>query len=485
MRFKLIHKLLVINVGIILALTASSVMFSRSVSTGMFSNALNGIDQDVMRKLVDTLGEHYKEHGSWDRFINDHTAWADRVNQTFFPVFFSLIEDSGNNPMNSFPGLAQTEEGFMPSNVESWNVPFGTFLQRCALLDEKQSVLIKPEFLTQEVSKKAIRVEGEVVGWIQVGKINVDILPLAQYFFEQQMKIIYWSTIIGGLVAAALSILFSRILTAPIKKLTVGAKAIAERKFDTKINVASNDEFQDLAESFNSLSQELASYALRQRQWLSNISHDLKAPLTVLVGEIYAICDNLSSCDEKTINLLQDEVNHVKRLADDLFEMSKGEELGFQYQFSKIDLSQVIHRQIQHYETRFKENHLDVTEHQPPHSTFVLGDENRLAQVFGNLLENCIRYVNSPGKVNVNVTQGDNAITVELEDSGPGVSTTELDKLFDRFYSQHESDFKKARGTGLGLAICQEIIHGHQGSIVASKGTNGGLLITIILPNFE
>lgn len=483
MRFKLVHKLLAVNIGIILVLTASLVSLSYYFSSGMFSGALNGIDREVMKHLSHKLGNYYDTHESWDGLIEDRSAWAESVDQSFYNVFFSLVERAGHSPVASFQGLEKTGNGFMPQDTGAWNMPFGTFLQRCALLDPEKQVLIPAEVSTERVSHEAIRHDGNIVAWLRVGKINVDVLPLAEYFFKQQMQIVYWSIIIGGFGAAFLSFILSRHLTAPIKQLIAGARLIGQRKFDTKIKVTSNDELQELAESFQSLADQLAEYTQQQRQWLSHISHELKAPLTVLVGEVYAVCDNLSSCDETTVATLQQEVDYVKRLADDLFEVCKLDEVGYHYQMAETDIQGVLQSQVRHYQNRFDKNKIRVDCSLLPKPVIVLGDSDRLGQVFCNLFENCIRHAGTPGSLKIAVTEDSGAAIITLADSGAGVAPEDVGKLFDRFYSQGTTVAGKPLGAGLGLAICKEIVERHRGTIEATNDVNGGLCIIINLPS--
>ncbi len=485
MRIKLIHKLLALNVGIILVLTLSLVILSYHFSGGMFSSALNGIDREVMEQLSKKLEQHYNQKGSWEVLVSNQANWKRLVNHTFFDVFFDLMKDTGHPIPPPNPGLPSPDEDFMAAGPGKTGPEFGSFLQRCTLLDAEKKVLIPSEINVPETSLERIRVNGSTVGYLQVGKIEVDFLPLAQYFFNQQMKIIYWSMILGGAVAAVLSFFLSRHLTSPIQQLIKGARKIAKREFDNVILISSNDELEELAESFNSVARELAAYRSRQREWLTHISHELKAPLTVLVGEIYAVCDNLSSCNEQTITLLQEEVDHVKRLADDLFEMSKMDEIGLKFRLEETDLQEVLDSQLRHYHNRFSKLQFQISVEHIGKPLLVMGDADRLAQVISNIFENCIRYSQKPGQITIRFELEEESIALSVEDSGPGVAEETLPKLFDRYYCHDKIHPSNPRGAGLGLAICKEIIEAHNGSIVAKCADNSGLIIRITLPIYR
>lgn len=480
MHLKLAPKLFLINAGIILALTISFVGLSYFFSKSMYSNALNGIDLEVLEDFSETLGEHYEEHESWTAYVEDRGKWFKAADHSFFSVFFSLMEKvaGDNKPEQPYP----SDPGPPPEGNPEWEFPFGTFAQRLSLLDADKKPLIDAEILNADASYQKIKSDGEVVGWLRVGKINMDMLPLAQYFFEQQLSIVYWSAAFGGLVASILSFILSRHITAPIKKLSLGAQQIARRNFKSTISIKTGDELQDLAESFNYISAELDQYHTRQKQWLSNISHELRAPLTLLVGEIYAICDNLTKCDDSTAEFIQDQVMHVKRISDDLYLLCQMDEIGLRLNCQVVELQEFVAYQLQRYENSFEKSGIVVSEEYMPVPVYVSVDSDRFGQVLSNIFENCLRYVRVPGQLWITVSSDADAVVIEVEDSGPGVPEAALSKLFDRLYRINEANRTVAGGAGLGLAICKEIVEAHGGSIGAASSSKGGLCVRLRLP---
>lgn len=479
MRLKLAHKLVLINTGIIVILTSAFICLSYFSSKSMYSDALNGIDREVIKNLASNLSEHYKKHQSWNAFIDDPAYWNATVDGNFFAVFFRLMaevaEDRGETPHSPPSGFQE-----MPK----WEFPFGTFFQRLSLLDTQKQPLIQAQMLNEEATYQRIKVDGKTVAWLRIGNIDVDMLPLAQYFFDQQLKIVYWSAVIGGLFAICLTFFLSGHITAPIKRLTLKAKQIAKRDFTGVVDVRTGDELQELAEGFNSISQELDIYQHRQKQWLMDVSHELKAPLTVLVGEVFAICDDLSKCDETTAELLQKEALRIKRIADDLYQLCQIEEMGIHLHRASVRFDDLINAQLKSYLPCFSAKDIQINQNDAS-SIYVFADPDRLAQVFVNLLENCLRYSSSPGNIWITAEIVDRHILFVLEDSGPGVPDDSLPRLFDRLYRIKATDGNYLGGAGLGLAICKEIIIAHEGTITAKHGSHGGLRIEILLPQYK
>ncbi len=472
---KISHKLLTINILIILALTSIFIGFSYFSSDSLFSNALNGIDAEVMKNLNTPLKEHYREHRSWDGFTQNTPAWEETINKGFYTTFFSLMKKAKINQ-------TQKQKSNLKGPPPKMEFSFGTFLQRAALLSRDKSVLIESEMPSKSVSYHAIKLDREVVGWLRVGKINVDMFPLADYFFKQQLSISSWASAAGGIIAIILSYLLSNHITTPIKTLTSGAKRVSQRDFNTTIEIHTKDEFQDLANSFNTISKELKRYENRQKQWLMDISHELRTPLTILTCEISSICENITQFDVSAIESLQEEIKQINRLVDDLEELSNIDRMNFNLRSDKVDVHKLISHYLDRYQTDFLERGVKVHRELHPRPIIIIGDTDRIAQVLSNLLDNSIHYTDSPGQIWFESKIVNNTAILTLDDSGPGVPTESADRIFDRLYRVDNSRSRSTGGTGLGLSICEGIIKAHGGTISARNNEKGGLSIRITLP---
>ena len=459
----------------------------------MYSNALNGIDTQVMKDLSVDLVQHYREYQSWDNLMANRPHWEGIVNRQFFTTFFALMEKAkkrlgddysgsyGSPPPNNGHAANANNGHTASANNEAWEFPFGTFLQRLSLLDKNKKILIEADIRNKETQLHAIKMDGQVIGWLEVGTINVDILPLAEYFFQQQVTINTWAALLGALVAVLLSLLFSRHITAPIKSLTLAAKRIAKRDYQNPVSVRTKDELFELAQSFNAISKELKHYEDRQKQWLMDISHELRTPITILMSEISAICEQITRCDIQAVESLQQEVMQIKRLVDDLHDLSKLEEVGFCFQTQHFDLQELVNPHIKYYTEPFADRQIALRTSFFDAPIIINGDPDRISQVIRNLLENCLRYTQSPGVVVFKVGICGDYVELIVEDSGPGVSSADLPKLFDRLYRAEASRNRVKGGAGLGLTICQEIINAHGGKIMAEHSPLGGLTIKILL----
>ena len=165
-------------------------------------------------------------------------------------------------------------------------------------------------------------------------------------------------------------------------------------------------------------------------------------------------------------------------MVNDLYELTLSDIGAMKYQMIEIDLKEIINKTIQSYIERFKSQKIEL-KIEINESTIMLGDELRLTQLFTNLLENSLRYTDSPGIIEISLTTLNNNAVITVADSAPGVEQSSIDKIFDRFYREELSRTREKGGAGLGLAICTEIIDAHSGSIKASPSDLGGLRIVI------
>ena len=330
---------------------------------------------------------------------------------------------------------------------------------------------------------QAIAIDGKTVGWFGLHKREPLANPLAVGFLKQQSKMLY---IIGGgilLLAAIVAFLLSRHLLAPVRKLTAGTQALASRQFDTRIEVESKDELGQLAADFNAMARTLEKYERMRRQWISDIAHELRTPLSILRGEIEALKDGVRQVNHDTLDSLYSEARHLSKIVNDLHELSLADTGALSIKKVPIDPVAILNETLGRFKQRFAENQITIEnklENQPPMN--IIGDADRLQQLFSNLLENTLRYADAPGTLKLGQERTGNRLALFFEDSGPGVPEEALDRLFDRLYRVGRSRSRIHGGSGLGLSICKSIVNALGGEIRAVNSNSGGLRIEVELP---
>jgi two-component system sensor histidine kinase BaeS len=288
------------------------------------------------------------------------------------------------------------------------------------------------------------------------------------------------------MMAFVVSVIFSRHLSSPVRRIAEGANAIRNRQFDKRIMVTSNDELGQLAEDFNAMAQTLQSYEGIRRQWLSDIAHELRTPLAVLRGEIEALQDGIREINSHTIDSLHAEVIALSKIVNDLSLIAKTESGIIEMEHTPVNPVQVLKDVLQRYKVRFDDRRISIqTDFNDSASLMTSGDADKLTQVFANIFENTLRYASSPGTLTVRSDVEKDFINISVEDIGQGVAEESLNKIFDRLYRTDRARSREKGGSGLGLSICKSIIEAHQGTIRAENAASGGLRIVMELPRHK
>ena len=288
------------------------------------------------------------------------------------------------------------------------------------------------------------------------------------------------SVLLGALL---LSWLLARWLLAPIRALGAGSRALVAGNFATRVPATRSDEIGELAEDFNHLAATLERHRDARRRWGADIAHELRTPISILRGEIQALQDGIRAPGPETLASLQSECDRLAGLVEDLYQLALSDAGALAYRLEPLDLGELLRDVVQSHAGAMKDAGLELTlDAAPTPELWVQGDAQRLMQLFGNLLRNCLRYTNAPGRVRIAARRMGADCLVEVDDTAPGVPQESLTHLFDRLYRVEPSRSRQFGGAGLGLAICRNIALAHGGNIVASASSMGGLCISLRLP---
>ncbi len=302
-------------------------------------------------------------------------------------------------------------------------------------------------------------------------------------FLYRQSRAFIIIGIVILILATLVSLFLSRQILLPVKKLAEGAHALSSRKFDTRIDIHSSDELGQLSMDFNRMADTLERYEFMRKQWITDISHELRTPLAVMRAEIEAVQDGIREMGGETLKSLHSEVMLLSRIVDDLHSLSVIDSNVLSMRIQNINPVEIAVNVITAFKSRFAQAGIEVL--QIPDGSpkiRVMGDPERLAQVFSNILENTLKYTDSPGTLRTSFSIEGNELHIIFEDSPPGVPAISMPYLFERLYKTDISRSRQKGGSGLGLSISKGIIEAIKGRIIAESSDLGGLKISIILP---
>jgi len=458
MRFKISHKLFLAFLMILL-MVICTVLVARQLFEYNLRNYIHQVEFEKMATMVPVLQRVYQENNSWAPVLEQPEVWLKKLD----------IGPEIRNVLPPPPPKSGEGDERMPKVV---------------LLDADKRVLTGRIRSLDESHMLEIKVDDQVVGWLGINKPELPgerKRPVA--WLERQNRQLF---VVGAVVlslTAMIALLVSKHLLKSIGALNDGAKALAERRFGTQVKVQAKDELGQLAESFNMLSRTLKRYEKMRQQWLSDISHELRTPLAILRGEIEALHDGVRKPTTENLSSLHVEVLRLSRLVEDLHQLSLDDSNYLRMEQKVLVPDKVINMAVSEYRGRFAQAQINCETHlQIPHQVRIVGDENRLIQVFRNIFENCCRYMGGPGKVLIRGMVENGELCIYVEDSGPGVPEDAMPRLFDRLFRVDNSRSRDSGGSGLGLSICRGIIEGHGGTVSAMSGSLGGLCILIRIP---
>ena len=286
------------------------------------------------------------------------------------------------------------------------------------------------------------------------------------------------------IVAMLLILLISRSLTRPITALAAAAEDIAAGNYSRRVGIGGDDEIGMLGSAFNRMAEAVERARKVQRDFLANVSHELKTPLTSLIGFSQALVDgNLLTDAERSraATIVHEESQRVLRMAQELLDLARVEAGSMSLHISAIDLGGHLSEELEIVRPRANARSLSLDLSVPDDIPPVAADPERLHQVLDNLLDNAVKY--TPDGATVSIAARLSGSAVETVVSNPvGPHRPDPDRMFDRFYRADPSRSAAAGGVGLGLAISRELAVAMKGMLWADFDDDGGLRVHLRLP---
>ncbi len=304
-------------------------------------------------------------------------------------------------------------------------------------------------------------------------------------YIVQLLRMFLLSTLFTLCVAFVAVYLMSYELTKPLRQMSDATKSYANGDFSKRITVRGDNEVSELASAFNSMAKALASLESSRRSFVANVSHELKTPMTTIGGFIDGILDGTISEDKHSyyLSIVSDEVKRLSRLVTGMLNMSKIEAGELSLNYRDFDICDMIFRITLGFEQIIESKQLQITGLESMTSTVVQGDEDMLTQVVYNLIDNAVKFTPENGEIHFDVTKDNQNICIRIRNTGKGISSEELSKIFERFYKVDKSRSFDVKGAGLGLYLAKSIVEMHGGQITASSIENQYTEFSFCIPS--
>jgi len=272
----------------------------------------------------------------------------------------------------------------------------------------------------------------------------------------------------GVLVLSGVAVfLFVRSRLKPLRRLETAAAAIAEGDFSVQVDEKKGDrELRELSGAFNTMTKKLQGVETNRREFVANVSHELRSPITSIRGFAEGMADGVIPEEDRPryLRLVADESKRLSSLIDDLLALSRLEREDAKPETTVFDVNEMLRRAVIRRMNDLEERKIDVSCEFEEDSCPVRADSDRIEQVVINLLDNAIKFTPEGGKITLESAAEGGLALITVRDSGPGVAPEDREKIFDRFFTADKAH-TSGKGTGLGLSICRRIMEMHGQSI--------------------
>lgn len=457
MKFGIRAKLFLFVLLACAAVVVVQAVAARLVMERGFLGYLNQQSRTRMEEIVPRLEQAYAIRGSWDFLHSDFREWVNLV--------LPFLREAGGD---AAPRLAASDQTGA--------------LARVGLLDAEMRRVVGNPDVNADSIRVPVVVGGRTVGWVATVPFEAVLPKNDKRFLEHQFTALTMVGLGSILVAALLTFILARALLRRVRDMARATHRLAAGDFASRIADGAHDELGALARDFNHMAQTLEHADRARRGFMADISHELRTPLAALRAQLEAIQDGIRSSSIQSTNAMHMEVERLGRLVNDLHDLSLSDVGAMAYRRVPINVVTVLRAAAESMQRRLDAASLQLVLQVAQVPLTISGDEARLHQLFGNLLENSLRYTDGAGMVRVDCARHGATALIVIEDSAPGVPDDKMEKLFERFYRVEQSRNRATGGSGLGLAICRNIAQAHEGRITASASQWGGLRMAIELP---
>lgn len=316
--------------------------------------------------------------------------------------------------------------------------------------------IFKGEVLTVA---RPIKYMGSVVGGVLVSIPTPEVTRMR----IEVLKIFVFNVAFVAVFVAIFVYLISKRITKPLSELTSAEKSIAGGDFKRRVNIDTENEFSELGDTFNNMADSIEQLENMRSSFIANVSHDLRTPMTTIIGFVEGIMDGTIPEEKRQwyLSIVLDESRRLSRIVTDLLDLSKLEQGSFNIEPREFDINELMRLSIIKFEKRITEKNISLTVGFETENMRVDADKDAIQRVITNLFDNAIKFTPEGGFIDVNTGVKDGSAYVSIQNSGLGIEKKDLMHIFDRFYKSDKSRSLDKNGAGLGLYIVKSIIQAH------------------------
>lgn len=298
------------------------------------------------------------------------------------------------------------------------------------------------------------------------------------------VRIYLFSIVIPLLIMLLVLYFITYRLTSSLKLMSEAAKAMAKGDFSRRIPVTGDDELGELAVSFNQMTNSLSRLETMRKNFVADISHELKTPMTTIAGFIDGIIDGTIEEDKQKyyLGIVHEEIKRLSRMVESMLSISKLESDEFASKTEKFDFRELLISIVISQEQRIEQKGLNINGLDGIQSVTIDANRDLIYRVIYNLVDNAVKFTNENGQIDFNIDIDSKFMSFVIKNTGPGIPQSDLPMIFDRFYKADKSRSAMKNSTGLGLYIVKTIVKKHGGTIAVASKENEYTKFTVKLP---
>jgi two-component system sensor histidine kinase BaeS len=438
-------------------ISLSAALILRELIIKDFEDYLDGKSEDRIYRIIAAVEGSYEQYSGWnENALKEVVIWALLIG------YETKIFDVHNNELMNTNNAVETIYPLMKKRIMA--ITGFPFVEKSI---DKKNFMSYPMFIG-----------GKEIGTLEIIFINLqEEQGRETIFMKRSNRFLIMALFILGGLSIALSFIFSKRLTDPIKKLTASAKDISEGKSDSRVSVSGNDEISTLSRTFNVMAGNLEVQESLRKKLTSNIAHELRTPLTSIQGELEGMIDGLIKIDKERLLSLHEETGRLKKIIEGIEDLSKAEASVLELKMQKIDLKFYLSNIKERFERLFNDKGVNL-DLECDDTLTIYADPDKLSQIVINLLSNALRVTDKGGNVRIKAGIKGRDGFIEVTDTGSGIKKEDIPFIFERFYKAYEG------GLGLGLTIARELADAHGGRIEVQSEYGKGSIFTLYIPTF-
>ncbi len=336
----------------------------------------------------------------------------------------------------------------------------------------------------------AVRVsrDDEVLGVVRFA------LPLSQVQLEKRTiyRVVLWGAVAAVAIALTVAYFLSRSITLPIRQMKETAEQIAKGNFQPRVRIKSRDELGELADSLNTMANELQQKIEDLRRmdrirtdFVANVSHELRTPLTLIKGytetlQSEAIADKDKA--DRFLSVIKEHTDRLGNIVEDLLTLSELQSAKDLTDRERFNLKALVGDVVLGFGHAISSKKQTLKVNPQGDDFSINADRDKIEQVLVNLIDNAVKYTGESGRIDLVVEGLDREIRITVRDTGVGIAKEHIDRIFERFYRADKARSRKLGGTGLGLSIAKHIVLAHNGRITIDSDLGRGTTVTVTLP---